>query len=759
MQFLTSQGYLERIKGLLHTQLPDYTSAQLAYRGTTLPLDPSMTGYTRFGYRLGNTAAVLRSNAWTKLLQPVVQNSTVLYPNDIPLWVDTGVAITIGKQSIHTIDLIDRDNGYLMVEEGLAAPFSADTPLVYHATPIVVDGDHPAIIPNELTFRSIWKVFIGDWIGIEGERAAINSITEYQVSTITQIAYDGTYYTYQALLSEDIPRDILDGERAFLVCNVAYESLDVIVPTTPAAYYQLIGPFVVDWFSGEMLDNVHAEETYTLETYSASGSIINARQTVDKNHVVLKAPLQGSFPLFWNCSRGYLNYSANDRTHLHSEAYPTMETFPLSGLIFDSTGAVTGAANTYYAELRYAPTIELTKVEANSTLLNHTYVSTNIVALDRITISYSASRLNIIASTAGSSVRLTTVVDHGFAVGDEVTVAGHAVAAANGVHLVSAVINARTVELDVTTATDGGVSGTVGFYDKLAHVRTTIPHGLAVGDSFSVVDHVPISYDLNGTHTVVKVLGKYSVQVAVPSGNTVLGVAGYVVPNRELSISYQHNKDDAYGKAFLWTDLAPAWEPTEDWLILLRADSAGVFRVRFYPNDWQQLTLAADTDTYFPVSITPKINILSSALGAPTVITTLAAHGLATGDSIVISGHTGSIPAISGAYTATVIAADQFTIPVAVTFMGMGGTVRKAGEDATRIELVWRGTPGSKVEIGDWSTNGARVRSLKYTVVSSLTGGYQWATTGVLIKPLFLSIDNLRTTLDRDSYNNGSILL
>lgn len=66
--------------------------------------------------------------------------------------------------------------------------------------------------------------------------------------------------------------------------------------------------------------------------------------------------------------------------------------------------------------------------------------------------------------------------------------------------------------------------------------------------------------------------------------------------------------------------------------------------------------------------------IISSSVANPTVITTTAAHGLVTGNKIIIAGHTGSTPAISGIYTVTVINSTTFTIPVNVTVGGTGGT-------------------------------------------------------------------------------------
>lgn len=69
----------------------------------------------------------------------------------------------------------------------------------------------------------------------------------------------------------------------------------------------------------------------------------------------------------------------------------------------------------------------------------------------------------------------------------------------------------------------------------------------------------------------------------------------------------------------------------------------------------------------------PAVSITSSSVANPTTITCPVAHGLTTGNIIVISGHTGSTPSINGQHTVTVTGTNTFTIPVNVTVGGTGG--------------------------------------------------------------------------------------
>lgn len=64
-----------------------------------------------------------------------------------------------------------------------------------------------------------------------------------------------------------------------------------------------------------------------------------------------------------------------------------------------------------------------------------------------------------------------------------------------------------------------------------------------------------------------------------------------------------------------------------------------------------------------------RINVSSSTGGS-------LGHNLRTGDSVLISGHTGSTPNINGVRTVTVIDDDTVTIPVDLFVAGSGGTIQ-----------------------------------------------------------------------------------
>ena len=107
-----------------------------------------------------------------------------------------------------------------------------------------------------------------------------------------------------------------------------------------------------------------------------------------------------------------------------------------------------------------------------------------------------------------------------------------------------------------------------------------------------------------------------------------------------------------------------------------------------FPLEWGKIITAGQrTDTSATASGTgidlgipagvAAVDILTSSIANPTEITTDGDHGLQTGDSVVIAGHTSVTPALDGEYTVTVTGTDTFTVPVNVSADGAGGTVQR----------------------------------------------------------------------------------
>lgn len=121
----------------------------------------------------------------------------------------------------------------------------------------------------------------------------------------------------------------------------------------------------------------------------------------------------------------------------------------------------------------------------------------------------------------------------------------------------------------------------------------------------------------------------------------------------------------------------------------------------------------------------PTVAITSISVASPTQIVTTTPHGLATGDSVLIAG-TSTTPTTNGTFTATVINATTFTVPVNVTIGGGAvGTVQKTWAGPTAILNTTNGyqiqTSRAGPAANNWLKIDAGAHSVKYSINSGVT--------------------------------------
>ncbi len=119
-----------------------------------------------------------------------------------------------------------------------------------------------------------------------------------------------------------------------------------------------------------------------------------------------------------------------------------------------------------------------------------------------------------------------------------------------------------------------------------------------------------------------------------------------------------------------------------------------------------------------------SVAIATTSVANPSVVTTATPHGLVTGDRVVIAGHTGSTPAVNGAYTVTVLSSTTYSIPVNVTVGGTGGTSTKENRyykfvgtlDSIRPAASIVGERTTRCTAVDWMNHAARQKVTGLTV-------------------------------------------
>lgn len=135
-----------------------------------------------------------------------------------------------------------------------------------------------------------------------------------------------------------------------------------------------------------------------------------------------------------------------------------------------------------------------------------------------------------------------------------------------------------------------------------------------------------------------------------------------------------HNDTVSFTKTFVAVSSGTLYE-----IGVFTLSAAGTMLLRSLPVDPVAYTTGEEISVSANVTVknlTLGNTVTSSSVANPTVITCTASVLFANSDVVNIIGHTGSTPAITGAYTISSVTGSTFTIPVNVTVGGTGGTVR-----------------------------------------------------------------------------------
>lgn len=365
----------------------------------------------------------------------------------------------------------------------------------------------------------------------------------------------------------------------------------------------------------------------------------------------------------------------------------------------DKTVVVTDGATTIFRGWIYGVVDEAIAPPARGTKVRVQCRSTDAV-LDWTVVNktYGTDPLGIANSSVAASTSITTVQPHGYVTGDRVFIEGHegSTPALDGTH-VCTVTSHSTFTIPVTVTVSGG-GGTV---------RKVVPADQVVADlhasyltSFMTLDTLSTAADLTKQvykdATLREVLDKIAqltgwIYRVTPAPQLQFFASGTKTSSFNLSaatagtmgLSWEQRQERYYNHIYLHIgadgtkakeDVITGDGATNNWLLKYKpaVNANGIIVSQGYVNE-------NNHNPDYPLTLLS--DIVSSSIAVNTTITTVQPHGLdpATTHTVVIQAHSGSTPAISGSYTATVTGLRTFTIPVTVTVAGTGGSVYESG--------------------------------------------------------------------------------
>ena len=137
--------------------------------------------------------------------------------------------------------------------------------------------------------------------------------------------------------------------------------------------------------------------------------------------------------------------------------------------------------------------------------------------------------------------------------------------------------------------------------------------------------------------------------------------------------------------------------------------------------------------------------ITANTAASPSVVTTAAAHGLVTGNSVTITG-SNSTPIINGTFVVTVLSATTFSIPVTVTTAGTTGTVSGPSQLGLSAPVLSADRKSVTVTVSTVSVIPATIvlRGILYDVAATVPAG-TFVSVGVATSGLLAVLPTSRT--------------
>ena len=696
-------GLLRTMNDAVHRQMLEGSGAHFRVRGLAVPLDPYLEGTVRTGRKIEfQMPLIVPDNKFTLEEDAVFDTDRVIVDRE-PTWMNAGGYVTIGRRELHEIEDVS-DTTII-----LATPLLADHPLgqpVYHySEPIFVEGAYAAgqtIINVDVPYFLVR----GDVIGITPDATLNISFVEYRVIDLKFVGTSGGLNQYQITLDRAIHRALIDDEVIQMRAYPAYVSPILDIPQPLAAELPVVGPYLVDWLSMPFLNDMDVDEYQTLQRYNDVHLPIGTPELIDKNHQILHVPIRADQFLWWEKIAGSVKYDAEQNRLI----------------------AIPDADDRWNLQYTCVPQIEVPFVNAKGLI---------------VTLPTAQLQNN-------EGFRIPDDVD---AVAFEYQINGTYVKTTETAATGTITIGLMPLDNDTCTLDDGFGTVIVFEFKRTAGFIATDP-------TYRVVDIVTAA---NTTDVAIEL--EQAVLAIVALGITASNLGPIVTITNDI-VSLNGNTtitESTAGVRLAAVGFAGGTDRVET------IDVSAVVTAL----ETAQLTAAAVNRAGLHVSATyPTIagatQLVSSVQGAggnAAITKTVTASGF------VVQGMSGGTGGTSWSFQVEAAqdallrvrlypnAWQEYNLlagaPVVVSVV-----LDPSDEPVERIELLIRGDATTEISMGDWTVLGARVSALRHTYVAHVLGERNYASTGLMAKPLFHSKEDLQVHYDRGAvYDAGGAML
>lgn len=674
-----------------------YQGVQLHFvpRGLIYPIDFGGLGQIRFGQKEGSNLPLIRADNLFNLDEDAIYNTDQLILNLNPTWMEPGGFVLVGQKESHEIDDINENIIYLTTP--LLSDYVAGQEVIHYSNPIQVEGNYQAgsLVIN---VDSPYFMVRGDVIAVpKNNRNLFISFDEYQVVDLTLVSFLNDIYQYQITLDRILTNDLIENQVIQLRAYPSYKSQVRPIPSIPGFVRRIAGPFLIDWVSAPLREKLTVEETQTVYFYNVNRSLLEDPRVVEKNYVVLNNPILAEQFLFWQKVIGSINYRndlqqfvmiSNEEGHwrLKYECVPRIQTptknatgfiqcVPPSELVnndnfvLDDTDLVT--IFEYMVNAGYVPTpssVATGYIDINALPIDNQWVTLDDGYGGEVPLEF--KRTDLYIKTPGKQ---TVDVRSAVIATDVAILLREFLESITGLNLIPTVAGNRLNLTHTKVSTKG--NQLITFDPTLA----AIPYNWAFSGMSGGTNKV-VTIDVSSFTTDLEVAKTTS--AAITAENLKIR-ASYpsIIPVVELTSLVPGPTANI---PITTTVSSPNWLVSGmsggtggfKWNTTLTPDVNSLFRIRFYPNDWQDFNLTG---------------------------------GVA--NNIVIE-------------------------------------IKATDEPVEIIDMLLKTDPETKCYMDQWSLSGPRVAAIAYDYIARVVGNYNFASTTLMIKTLWQSLDDVRAVHD-----------
>lgn len=703
---------LKTIKTATHKQMMEGMGAHFRFRGISVPIDPFLEGIIRTGRKVEYQLPLIAPDNKFNLDQDAVFDTTSVLVDRTPTWILSGGYVTIGERELHEVE--DVSDGTILLTTPLLADHPAPTSVYHYSNPVWVEGAY-AVDQTIINLDVADFLVRGDVIGISPDTDQYISFVEYRIVDLRYVGVGADNLNqYQVTLDRGIHRALTDNEVVQVLAYPAYISPILPVPQPFNAELPVVGPYLIDWLSAPFLNGMEVQEYQTIQQYNDVRLPIGSPTVIQKNHQILHVPIRADQLLWWEKICGTIRYDDGQNRlvaipddsgywQLQYNCVPIIDVpfQPAKGqiitiaksLLFNNEGfRIEDDVDAVQFEYQVDGTYVQTTETAATGTVTFTWPGTIPTDNDTVTLDDGFGNTTTFefqdSNTFVQTDTLYRVVDIRTAT-NETDVAIELEAAVNAV-------TALGITAD-RSAPGPGVSQVDLTNDIISLLgNTTIVESTAgvrmVAAGFSGGTDRIETIDITAETTALEV----AQQTAAAISRTDLHISA-VYPTLAASVRLISTAEGTGGNKTITETVSDAGFIVQGmsggsggttWNMQVSPAQDTLFRVRLYPNDYQDYTLLAGSITTIAINLDP------------------------------------------------------------------------ADEPVERIELLAKGTPDTEILIGDLGIRGARTSSLQHSYVAHVRGERNFASSGLMVKPLFPSKEDLQVQYDTGaSYDSGGVRL